>query len=83
MEVYEELVVDMDVVGTVVMDVKTVYVVVVSGMMEVDVVVDVDALGVMVVNFSVVVVGFMEKVVEEAVVDVDVVGMVVVDVEAV
>ena len=56
MEVYEELVVDMDVVGTVVMDVKTVYVVVVSGMMEVDVVVDVDALGVMVVNFSVVVV---------------------------
>ena len=83
MEVDEELVVDMDVVGTVVMDVKTVYVVVVSGMMEVDVVVDVDALGVMVVNFSVVVVGFMEKVVEEVVVDVDVVGMVVVDVEAV
>ena len=52
-------------------------------MMEVDVVVDVDALGVMVVNFLVFVVGFMEKVVEEAVVDVDVVGMVVVDVEAV
>ena len=51
--------------------------------MEVDVFVDVDALGVMVVNFLVVVVGFMEKVVEEAVVDVDVVGMVVVDVEAV
>ena len=83
MEVDEDLVVDMYVVGTVVMDVKTVYVVVVSGMMEVDVVVDVDALRVMVVNFSVVVVGFMEKVVEEAVVDVDVVGMVVVDVEAV
>ena len=73
----------MDVVGTVVVNIEAVSVVVVGGMMEVDVVVDVDALGLMVVNFSVVVVGFMEKVVEEAVVDVDVVGMVVVDVEAV
>ena len=51
--------------------------------MEVDVFVDVDALGVMVVNFSVVVVGVIVEVDEEVVVDVDVVGTVVVDIKAV